>query len=180
MPGRALTLFWGALCALLAMAGTYAYLGKVQAERDANRLRVTLADERADRAREREALASEALRQSERARTIEAAWINKHQEIARDAEETARRAAAAAADARIAGDGLRQRADRLATAAAHCPATQDPTIAPSGPPAGHPAALLADMLGRLEEAGRELAAIADARGAAGAACERAYEALRSQ
>jgi hypothetical protein len=40
--------------------------------------------------------------------------------------------------------------------------------------------VLADVLGRLEAAGRELAAIADARGAAGAACERAYEALRGQ
>jgi hypothetical protein len=37
--------------------------------------------------------------------------------------------------------------------------------------------VLADVLGRLEEAGRELAAVADARGTAGTACERAYQAL---
>jgi hypothetical protein len=35
--------------------------------------------------------------------------------------------------------------------------------------------VLADVLGRLEEAGRELAAVADARGTAGAACQRAYQ-----
>jgi hypothetical protein len=37
--------------------------------------------------------------------------------------------------------------------------------------------VLADVLGRLEEAGRELAQVADARGNAGAACQRAYQAL---
>jgi hypothetical protein len=178
LPGA--NLLWGLLCALLALAGVFAYLGKIEAERDIHRLRVTLADERADRAREREALAGEALRQSEKARSLEAAWINRHKEIAHEAQDQARRTAAAAAAAGIAGDGLRQRADRLAAAAAHCPAAPDATIAPSGPPASHPAAVLADVLGRLEAAGRELAAIADARGAAGAACERAYEALRGQ
>jgi hypothetical protein len=39
--------------------------------------------------------------------------------------------------------------------------------------------VLADVLGRLEEAGRELAAVADARGTAGTACERAYQALQA-
>jgi hypothetical protein len=38
--------------------------------------------------------------------------------------------------------------------------------------------VLADVLGRLAQTAGELAAIADARGAAGAACEKAYGALR--
>jgi hypothetical protein len=37
--------------------------------------------------------------------------------------------------------------------------------------------VLADVFGRLEEAGRRYAALADERGTAGAACERAYDAL---
>jgi hypothetical protein len=37
--------------------------------------------------------------------------------------------------------------------------------------------VLADVLGRLEEAGRRLAATADERGIAGAACERSYDSL---
>lgn len=176
LPGT--NLLWGVLAALLCMAGAYAYLGKVSAERHAQALRTTLAEERTERAREREALVADALQQSERARAIEAAWITKHQEIAREAEEQARRHAAAMAAGAVAGNGLRDRAASLAATATRCPAASDPTTAPSGPSAGSPAAVLADVLGRLETAGRELAAVADARGAAGAACERAYEALR--
>jgi hypothetical protein len=111
-------------------------------------------------------------------RSIEQAWINKHQEIAREAQDQARRTAAAAAAAGIAGDGLRQRAAELAaTAACPTPTPPGPAPTPSSPPTPSPAAVLADVLGRLEEAGRELAAVADARGTAGTACERAYQAL---
>lgn len=127
-----------------------------------------------DRARATAAAASAAAAY----RSLEQAWITKHQEIALEAQAQARRAAAAAADARVAGDGLRIRAHQLAATAA-CPAATatNPTAASSGPPNTSPATVLADVLGRLEEAGRELAAIADARGTAGAACERAYLAL---
>lgn len=177
LPGA--NLLWGLLCALLALAGAYAYMGKVQADWDAYRLRTTLAEERADWARAHEALAAQALRESERVRTLEAAWITKHQEIARDAETQARRHAQAAAASAIAGNGLRDRAAQFATAA-RCPAPEAATPAGASASAPGPAAVLADVLGRLEAAGRELAAVADARGAAGAACQRAYEALRQQ
>lgn len=121
---------------------------------------------------------AEALLLAAKHRAIEQAWIRKHQEIAREAEDQARRTAAAANGARIAGDGLRHRATQLAASAtATCPASADTAAAPGSPPAHHPAAVLAHVLGRLEEAGRELAAVADARGGAGASCERAYEAL---
>lgn len=109
-------------------------------------------------------------------RSIEQAWIQKHQEIARDAETQARALDAARAAGRIAGDGLRHRAQQLAaTAACPAPTPADPATAPSSPPTPSAAAVLADVLGRLEEAGRELAAVADARGTAGAACQRAYQ-----
>jgi hypothetical protein len=176
LPG--VNLLWGVACALLALAGAYTYLGKIEVEQDAQRLRASLAEERADRARERESLTAQALKESERARNIEAAWVNKHQEIARDAEELARRHAAAVAAGAVAGNGLRERAAALAATATRCAAPADPAPATVSPPAGNPAVVLADVLGRLEAAGRELAAVADARAAAGSACERAYEALR--
>lgn len=167
----------GVIAGLIGLAG-------VQTWR-LHRAQLTVADLRtelqAQRRQAAENLATahaEALLLAAKHRAIEQAWIRKHQEIAREAEDQARRTAAAADGARIAGDGLRHRATQLAASAiATCPATADTPSAPGGPPASHPAAMLADVLGRLEEAGRELAAVADARGGAGAACERAYEAL---
>ena len=109
-------------------------------------------------------------------RAIEQAWITKHQEIARDAETQARALDAARSAGRIAGDGLRHRAQQLAaTAACPAPTPADPAPTPSSPPTPSAATVLADVLGRLEEAGRELASVADARGTAGAACQRAYQ-----
>lgn len=167
----------GVIAGLIGLAG-------VQTWR-LHRAQLTVADLRtelqAQRRQAAENLATahaEALLLAARHRAIEQAWIRKHQEIAREAEDQARRAAAAADGARIAGDGLRHRAAQLAASApATCPAPGDTPAAPGGPSANHPAAVLADVLGRLEEAGRQLAAVADARGRTGAACERAYEAL---
>lgn len=167
----------GVIAGLIGLAG-------VQTWR-LHRAQLTVADQRtelqAQRRQAAENLATahaEALLVAAKHRAMEQAWIRKHQEIAREAEDQARRAAAAADGARIAGNGLRHRATQLAASApATCPAPADTPAAPGGPPAHHPAAVLAHVLGRLEEAGRELAAVADARGGAGAACERAYEAL---
>lgn len=159
-------LMLGAILAALLLAG-------VQTSR-LHRAELALAEHQAQAQAER-ARAAEAARQAEaNYRAIEQAWIRKHQEIAREAEDQARRLAAAAAAGAVAGDGLRHRATQLA---ARCPAPESPAPAEPGPPAAGPGALLADVLGRLEAAGRELAAIADARGAAGQACQRAYGAL---
>lgn len=120
--------------------------------------------------------AAESARQAEaNYRAIESAWVRKHQEIAHEAEQNARRWALAAAAGAVAGDGLRHRATQLA---ARCPAPESAALAEPGPTAASPGAVLADVLGRLEAAGRELAAVADARGVAGQACERAYGVLR--
>lgn len=120
--------------------------------------------------------AAESARQAEaNYRAIESAWVRRHQEIAHEAEQNARRVATAAAAGAVAGDGLRHRATQLA---ARCPAPESAAPADPGPTAANPGAVLADVLGRLEAAGRELAAVADARGVAGQACERAYGALR--
>jgi hypothetical protein len=166
----------GVIAALIGLAGVQTWRLH-QAQLQAADLR---AAQQADRRQAAEALASahaEARRIEANHRALEQAWITRHQEIAREAETQARRTAAAADGARIAGNGLRHRAAQLASSPATCPAPADTAAAPSSPPTSSPAAVLADVLGRLEEAGRQLAEVADARGRTGAACERAYGAL---
>jgi hypothetical protein len=99
--------------------------------------------------------------------------LGAQEKVTRDAQAHARRASAdrAAADA-VAGQ-LQQYADSLASACA-----ADPAAAGPGSAASAPGLVLADMQRRLEAAGRELAAEADRRGAAGSTCERSYDALR--
>ena len=95
------------------------------------------------------------------------------QEAADAAELQARRARADSAAAAGAADRLREHAARLAASAAAC----DPAAAAVGPAASAPGSVLADMLGRLEAHGRELAAEADRRGIAGSECAQRYDAL---
>jgi len=85
---------------------------------------------------------------------------------ARDADDRARRAAAAAR--------VRDRADYLA---GRCSGAGDPGPAGGGETAAEAGALLADMLRRLEAAAGELASAADAAVTAGRACEGAYDSL---
>lgn len=171
------TAILGVILSLIALLGVQTWRLH-QAQLLAADLRTAL---QTDRRQAAEALANahaEARRIEANHRALEQAWTRKHQEIAREAEDQARRTAAAADSARIAGDGLRHRAAQLAaSSAATCPTPADTPATPGSPPASHPAAVLAHVLGRLEEAGRELAEIADARGRTGAACERAYGAL---
>ena len=77
----------------------------------------------------------------------------------------------AAVYAAVAGGGLRFRAEAVAARCDPGPAGSSETTPSSG-------ALLADVLGRLEAAGRDLAATADERGVAGAACEAAFDAVK--
>ncbi len=171
------TAILGVILSLIALLGVQTWRLH-QAQLQAADLRTA---QQTDRRQAAEALASahaDARRIEADHRALEQAWINRHQEIARDAETQARRTAAAADGARIAGDGLRHRAAQLAASGpATCPATADTPAAPSSPPTPSATAVLADVLGRLEEAGRQLAEVADARGRTGAACERAYGAL---
>jgi hypothetical protein len=96
--------------------------------------------------------------------------INAQVEVIHEAQTAKAKAQASAASAAAASVRLRQRADSIA-------ASCSPGPAAAGPAASSPGYLLADMLGRLDSAGRELAAIADERGIAGQACERAYKSL---
>lgn len=119
--------------------------------------------------------ARQALDKSTRARAEESRRTRALQE-ALDAEHLARQAVEAdARRADAAAVGLRQRAQQLA-AAARCP-TSDSAPASSSPAASAPGDLLADMLGRIDEAAGELARYADQARIAGQLCERAYGAL---
>lgn len=158
---------------LLAVAVLFAALAGAQsvrlhlAQHDAAGLRVALTDERLALAEA--GRAAEAAARSEESRRTAA--IDK---VARDARSKTLAAAAAADDLRGELGRLRERAETLAaTGGDHC----GPNAAIGGPPADAPAAVLADMLGRVAGAAGELAAEADARGRAGNACQRAYSAV---
>lgn len=94
-----------------------------------------------------------------------------YKEAADAAKEQATRDRAAAARARAAGDELQR---DFAAAVARCRAA---IPAAGSEAAGADPAVLADVFGRLREAGAELAAEADRRGRAGRTCERTSDAL---
>jgi hypothetical protein len=96
--------------------------------------------------------------------------LNQQVEVVHEATLKVERIKADAAVADLAGRRLRDRANALV---ASCGAS----VAPAGQAAGAPGLVFADVLGRLDEAGRQLASIADERGVAGATCERAYDSL---
>jgi hypothetical protein len=137
---------------------------------------ITLARERAERAQEREKLVAEALAASEAARALEARWRAQHTEVQTDAQNRIRAAAADAARARSAADSLQRRAEVIA---AQCANPQRDGAGPAfgGAAAQDPGVVLANLLRGVAQAAGELAAVADARGAAGTACERAYDAI---
>lgn len=93
-------------------------------------------------------------------------------EVARAALDQAARDRADAAAAGAAADRLRHAYTAAVQRCGGAPA------APGGSAAADARDVLADVQRRLDAAAGELAALADARGTAGAACERAYDALR--
>jgi hypothetical protein len=180
MIDRAISYILGAVCvALAATSGVLAWELHV-AQRAEQRARATLATERAERAQEREKLTADALAASEAARALEARWRAHNTEVQTDAQNRIRAASADAARARAAADSLQRRVE---TVAAQCANPQrdtaaDSGFAPGGPSAQDPSVVLPQLFRWVAQAAGELAAIADARGAAGAACEKAYGGLK--
>ncbi|MBU9649337.1 DUF2514 domain-containing protein [Burkholderia multivorans] len=123
-----------------------------------------IADMKADAATA-QAKAVDAARAEEQRRTAA------QSEIAKDANQQRTAALADAFAARAAAGSLQQRVDQLVAAARH------PATSAGSPAAGDALDLLADVLGRADEAAGELAKIADERGIAGQQCERDYDAL---
>jgi hypothetical protein len=99
--------------------------------------------------------------------------LTAQQEAANAAAQQARRARADAAAADAAAGSLREHVARLAARAAG----NDPAAAAGGQTAADAAGMLAELQRRADERAGILARIADERGIAGAACERAYDAL---
>ncbi|MDP9587221.1 DUF2514 family protein [Burkholderia ambifaria] len=93
------------------------------------------------------------------------------QEIATDAAKERDQARRDAAAADGAADGLRKQVAALVVDIRRAGASAGSTTADDA------LDLLADLLGRTDEAAGELARIADARGIAGQQCERSYDAL---
>lgn len=130
----------------------------------------------AEHAQQLAAQASDARVRESLARAEEQRRAAAQQEIADAATLLAQRRERDRRAADVAGGGLRIRAVEFAAGAgagasdpgatAQCQATEDA------------ARVLAELLGRVEAAGRRMAAIADERGDAGVACERSYDSLR--
>lgn len=94
--------------------------------------------------------------------------------------EAQQQLAAARDDAERAGSALERLKLRLAAAEQRSRDAGNSITAQLGQAAEDAARVRADMLGRLGEAVRLYADIADQRGIAGAACEKAYEGLRGE
>lgn len=130
-------------------------------------------------------LAETAARATATYRQREADWQRQFAEVSDAAKKEVEleRQQRAVADRTAAGfqrslDGLRREARAAAAAAASCRAAAGGAeVAGFSPPAATPVDLLADVLGEMELAGRELAAEADTRRNAGLRCERAADAL---
>ena len=170
----------GLVAAFLAAVALYLYLDRLEALRAVSVAEKELAEARAAWAVERERLVQAALKESEKVRQLEADWRDRQSEVQKNAQERIRAAAADAARARDAVDVLQQRAQVLA---AQCSPSRDqagpdPTFAERGAAAADPGTVLTNMLRGVAAAAAELAAVADARGAAGVACEKAYGVLK--
>ncbi len=97
-------------------------------------------------------------------------------EVIRDAQAAqVQRLQVDAAAARGAADRLRERVESLVAAARE--AASNPAASGGGPPAGDAVGMLAELQRRADERAGILARIADERGIAGEACERAYSSL---
>lgn len=107
---------------------------------------------------------AEALARAEERRRQDAA-----DQLRGEAHAQIEQAQADAAAADSAADGLRREADRLKRKLASCAST-----GAGSAPGRDAGTVLADVLSEVEAAGRAMAAEADRRGVAGAACERQY------
>ena len=118
---------------------------------------------------------AEALRITTEYRAEEQRRIAAHQEIVDATERKLTQVRADAAIADAAAGRLQQRVAALVAEARRAAENSGP--AGTSPPAGDPIQLLADLQRRADEAAGVLARLADERGAAGSACEAAYDAL---
>lgn len=134
-----------------------------------------LATEKTERRAEHDAADAAALKVNAEYRAHEKQWATAQQEIVDATERKLTQARADATLADAASGRLQQRvATLVATARA---AAANPGAAGASPPAGDAVGMLAELQRWADEAAGIYARIADDRGVAGNACERAYDAL---
>ena len=109
------------------------------------------------------------------ARETERRWTAAMERVVNEHQTQIDQARADADAAASAGERLRQRVAELTAGCRR--AAGGSAVAGSGQAADATARVLADVFSEVERVGREMAAEADRRGIAGAACERAYGAL---
>lgn len=176
-PWALIPLPWriGGVLVLLALVTGYHLLATHQADAAGHRRGSAEVQGRWDAERVRlyavAASAAAAARAEETRRSLAQAAI----EEAHAKELVRLRADAAVADA--AAGRLRERVAALIAAARRDSAGTDPAPGPVGPAAAGAELVLADVLGRCVARVRQLADLADERGAAGVSCERQYDAL---
>lgn len=139
-------------------------------------LQTDLLHEQLSRKTELAAAAAAAASASESARAEEQRRAAATQEAAHAAEKQITEARADAVAAGDAAGRLRQRA--AAVAARSCSATGNSAAASASAPAADADLVYPELLGSALDEARRLAALADDRGIAGTACERAYDALK--
>lgn len=164
----------GVLLAAAAVAGLHWWTSSIEARGfERGRAAVQSKWAQADLARARATL-----RQSEVNREEETRREAAKQKEIDHAQEQRRAAVAAAARADRAADGLRgQLATFLSDARSRASVPADPGAAGGSPPAGAELDLLAELLRGVEQAGRAMAAEAEAYRGPGVAAERSYDAL---
>ena len=141
-------------------------------------LHTTVATDKAAFAQAKQVAEAAALKQSEANRLTEEARAKAQREAD---DEAAHEIAIAQVDAAAAAVAATSLHDRYAAAlAALRRASANPAADPSGKAAEGTARMLADVQQRMDTAARQLAALADARGAAGLACEREYDSLSAR
>jgi len=158
---------WGYIAVAVAIAGAGAVFVSHEREIGAHKAEAALQHERAEIAAVAASAAQAAAVESQRRETA-------IQGIAHDAQQTAIRVAADAAAGAADRRALSVQLDAYVRAHA---ATVNPPAAAGSAPARDPLVVLADLFSRADARAAELARIADERGAAGVACERAYDAL---
>lgn len=164
-----LWLISGALCAVMAFASLQTYR--------LARARADLAVEQRDRATDAAHADQSARAQVERFRAQESQWADSQRKAIDEAEHKAAEARADALLADAARGRMQQRVADLVAAARR--AAAHPAAPGASAPAEDAVGMLAELQRRADERAGVLARVADERGAAGALCERAYDALMS-
>ena len=177
-PGGSPVLWIGgvALACVAGFAGVQS-MHLANARTDLANARTALAKSEQARAEERERGARAAREQVEQFRATEQEWRDAQNENALVARKARDLAAAGAAAADANAGRLR---DRAAALAAACRRTaEDSSAVAAGPAASAPGDVLANMLGRLESAGRVIARYADDASISGEQCAADYATVRT-